>query len=81
MEWQWEKRGSEKLDDLPKDTNVPAAEPTFPDINPELFPQTMPLLRILKPELSAGRRKESGKRVISKSREQPFSCCADSVTW
>ena len=59
MEWQWGKRGTEKLGGWSKDTNIATAKPTLPDISPELFPQMVPLLRTLKPGLSAWRRRES----------------------
>ena len=56
------KRGTEKSGGWSKDTNMPAAEPTFPDINPEQCPQVVPLLRTLKPGLSARRRRESREK-------------------
>lgn len=62
VKWQWGRRGTAKLGGWSKDTNIPAAEPTFPDTNPELFPQMVPLLRTLKPGLSAQRRRESREK-------------------
>lgn len=59
VEWQWGKRGTEKLGGWSKDTNIAVAKPTLPEISPELFPQMVPLLRTLKPGLSARRRRES----------------------